>query len=165
MNPDKALRVDRRKRLGTGTMRALATIIAVFSAVTTAGPLRCPCHLVAQFGGPAHLPPTIPATPVAADCHGCVCQSHANSDESRPTEKTPERPEPCKHGQAVDLVAPIAGADRQLGDGGADESPLAAPGDPLATSPTGRRVTVLSAPPDPHPSSSTRLRYCHSFRC
>lgn len=146
-------------------MRVLATIIVVFSAVTTAGPLRCPCQLVTLLRSPAHSNTVAAAAPTTFNCHGCACQSHAHPDESRPTEKPPERPEPCKHGPAVDLVAPIAGGDRQLGDREAGESSFTAPGDLLAVLPTRCPITPLFATAGPHPSTAARLRYCHSFLC
>lgn len=146
-------------------MRRVAAIIAAVMSVTTGGPLRCPCHLIAL------LQPECCAAPVAQPAaerpveHCCGCKAHrAPQPEPTDPQPSPHRP-PCPHVPGIDLVPPHAPGERaasghELGDpavmalGGGHVSASARASD----SPPPVPVTLAASPPD-------RLRYSHAFRC
>lgn len=149
-------------------MRAAVAILAAVMSVTTGGPLRCPCYLVALLKGTTVTAP--PAEfPLPTPAPGCSCKSHREADEPKPgeentPEKTPHPSAPCNHGPGVDLVAPTASGERPTGGDETGQSTLAFSVERLDLSPS-HAGAVRAIVPDPPSSNHSPLRYCHSFRC
>lgn len=146
-------------------MRVVATIIAAVMSVTTGGPLRCPCHLLALLRTEPAVART--AQPLVerptGDC--CGCKSH-REPQPEPTDPRPAPHHPaCPHGPGIDLVPPLATGERVTGGHESGTSAVMALGDSHAyllawgyESPRPMPAAFAASPPD-------RLRYCHAFRC
>ncbi|MBX9582895.1 MAG: hypothetical protein K2X87_21515 [Gemmataceae bacterium] len=149
---------------GGCVMRLVAAIIAAVMSVTTGGPLRCPCHLVARLRTePAAVPVPQSAVERPADrCCGCKTNREPRPE---PTDPRPAPHPPCPHGPGIDLVPPLATGERVVGGHGSGDQAVTAPGDghdcPSAWGldpPLPVPVAVAASPHD-------QLRYCHAFRC
>lgn len=144
-------------------MRSLVAILAAVMAVTTGGPLRCPCHIAAllRANSAARAVQSPAEKPIE---RRCGCKAHGEPQPGPTTPRpSPDHP-PCQHGPGLDLAPPLAACERV--GGGFDW------GDPAAVTDNAGRisaawgvhphlpvpVTLAASPPDP-------LRYCHAFRC
>lgn len=150
-------------------MRAAVAILAAVMSVTTGGPLRCPCYLVALLNGGTAVaaPPADCPLPTPTPC--CPCKAHREADEPKSAEgstpeRTPHPSAPCNHGPGIDLVAPTASGERLAGESETGHGTLALSAERLDLSPSHADL-VRTLLPDPPSSAHSPLRYCHSFRC
>ena len=145
-------------------MRLAAAILATVMSVTTGGPLRCPCHLLALLRtGPS----TVVAPPAAEQeaSGGCGCRVH-REPQPEPTDQRPRphRP-PCPHGPGVDLLPPLSTGERVVGGHDSGDPVVTLPGHGYAPTTASSYDSAVSAHVTPAASPPDRLRYCHAFRC
>lgn len=142
-------------------MRSVTAVIAAILSVVTGGPLRCPCQVAALGRGAEH----VAEFHAANEADDCPCHSHRKPCLPQSTEHKHAPCEPCRHGAAIDVLAPVVTGERLSGEREAvDRMPLV-PGDCSQGSPG---CGLDGMPLDNIPvssSASDQLRYCHSFLC
>lgn len=150
-----------------GDMRLSAAILAMLMAVTTGGPLRCPCQIWALLKSEAVESQQCIALPTVEDDEACCsCKSHHIKHDNKPPEPEKRSPRhlPCKHGPAIDIAPPISHAE-----GVGEHHDLAAAVDLSVESAIPPIVRLLApsgcAPSEPLASPLHALKYCFAFRC